>query len=82
MSKPKRGPEIVEITWVDSIGVPSVWECDDCDPLPLSEIISVGYLWESTPGYTTICQSRSPTQVARRFSIPSGCIKSIRAIRK
>jgi hypothetical protein len=77
-----KPPEIVEVTWVDSIGVPSVWESDECDPLSPSEIITVGYLWETTPEFLTICQSRSPTQVARRFSIPQGCIKNIKVIRK
>lgn len=82
MTKPK-GPKIVEITWVDSIGVPSVWEdAEEADPLRPSEIVTVGYVWEETPDFLTVCQSRSPSQVARRFSIPRGCIKTVKTIRK
>ncbi len=79
MSRP-----IVEIEWLDSIGVPAVWENTEeaeADSLAPSIITTVGYLWESAESFVTVCQSFSPAQVARRFSIPSGCIQKIRTIR-
>lgn len=76
---------IVEIEWLDSIGVPAVWEDAveaEAGSLVPSIITTVGYLWESAENFVTVCQSMSPAQVARRFSIPRGCIVKMRTIRK
>jgi len=82
MKKPKE-PRILEIEWVDSCGLLNVWEVrDGLETLPPSPIRTIGYLWEMTKDYITLCQSYSPMQVARRFSIPRGCIKKVKAIRK
>lgn len=72
---------IVEIEWLDSVGKPEVWEFADADPLEPSSIVSIGYLWKETSDAVTICQSQSPSQVARRFTIPRGCIRRLRTIR-
>jgi len=85
-AKPKRKVSqfrIVEIEWFDSVGLMSVWEVrEEIEPLQPSPIITVGYLWEEAKDFVTVCQSQSRMQVARRFSIPRACIKSIRIIRK
>ncbi len=76
-------PRILEIEWTDACGLMNVWEQrDGLETLPPSSICSIGYLWETTKNYITICQSYSPMQVARRFSIPRGCIKKVKVIRK
>ena len=77
-----RMARIVEIEWMDSVGKPEVWEADDADVLVPSQILSVGYLWNETADAVTICQSRSPSQVGRRFTIPRGCIRKMKTIRR
>jgi hypothetical protein len=74
--------KIVEITWEDSTGVNTTWEDRDSKPLDPIVINSVGYLLESNKDFVTICQSESCDQLGRRFSIPRGCIKKIKIIRR
>ncbi len=76
------GTQIVEIEWFDSCGIPDVWESRDAEPLEPSKIVTVGYLCEATAKLVTICQSLSPSQLARRFTIPRGCIRKMRTIRR
>lgn len=75
--------KIVEIEWVDSCGVVPVWESRDnlgsMTPIP---IVSVGYLWEATDDFVTIGQSYSEYSVGHRFTVPRGCIKKMRTIRR
>jgi hypothetical protein len=73
--------KLVEINWVDSCGSPTIWE--EPEPMPPLSIISIGYLLEKNDKYVTICQSVSESEnVGRRFTIPAGCIKKIKVIRK
>jgi hypothetical protein len=74
--------KVIEIEWVDSGGIDSIWEFKDCKPMKPRRLVSVGYLWESTKHHVTICQSLGPDQVGRRFTIPRGCIKRIKTLAK
>jgi hypothetical protein len=72
---------IVEVEWIDSCGNTKIWEfiegLDHMLPLPAT---SVGYLIEKTKTYITIAQTLSEQSVARRFTIPLGCVKKIRKL--
>ena len=72
---------IVEIEWVDSCSKDIVWEfksdLESIVPLPC---VSIGYLLEKTKTYITIAQTLSGQAVARRFTIPIGCVKKIRRV--
>ncbi len=74
--------KIIEIEWIDSVGVPPIWESKDAEPLVPSEACTVGYLCEDTPEYVIVAQSFTDSQFGRRFCIPRGCIKKIRVIRR
>ena len=73
--------KIVEIEWADSCGIQDVWESRDADTLHPSLNVSVGYLCEATAKLVTICQSLSPSQLGRRFTIPRGCIRRMRTLK-
>jgi hypothetical protein len=74
---------IVEIEWVDSCGLVSVWEdAEALRPLVPSLHYTVGYLMESTPKYITVAQSWHPDSIGRRFSIPRGCVRKMRTVRR
>jgi hypothetical protein len=74
--------KIVEIEWVDSCGTYVVWADKDSGSLEPVPIESVGYLWEATKHQVTLVQSLSPEQIGHKFTIPRGCIRKYRVIRK
>ncbi len=74
---------VVEIEWLDSCGLASVWEDSEAiEPLIPSIHYTIGYLMESTLQYVTVAQSWHPDSIGRRFSIPRGCIRQVRTIRR
>ena len=76
------GNKRVEITWLDSKGVTSLWEYwDEIEQLKPCIITSVGYLIEDRKDYKTIAQSVSDELVLGRMTIPVGCIKKIRRLK-
>ena len=81
MGKNMKTIHIVEIEWVDSCSKDIIWECKDglesIVPLPC---VSIGYLLEKTKTHITIAQTLSRQAVARRFTIPIGCVKKIRRV--
>ncbi len=75
--------KIVEITWVDSIGVTSEWELKkEIEPLKPVVINSIGYLMDDNKDFKTIVQSDSKKQVVGRMTIPTECIKKIVEIKR
>lgn len=68
----------VEIEWIDSKGITSLWEyIDEIKPLLPVMIKTSGYLIDDNLTYKTIANSVSNDQVAGRITIPAVCIKKI-----
>lgn len=71
----------VEIEWIDSCGRTGIWESlDELEPLVPFPAVTIGYLLEKTKTHVTVAQTLNPECVARRFTIPLGCIKKIRRL--
>ena len=76
--------DIVLIEWVDS-RYTNCWEClGEIEAMPPSVCHAVGFLIDDSVDYKTLAISLSPNtdQVLGRLTIPSGCIRSIRKLRK
>lgn len=67
----------VEIIWEDSTGTDTVWDSKHATSLKPLKIHTIGYIWEETKKYIVVIQSIAKYQIARRFTIPKGCIKKI-----
>ena len=67
----------LEIVWHDSTGTDAIWDSKHEKSLKPIKIHTIGYFWKETETYITVIQSVSKHQIARRFTIPKGCIKKI-----
>ena len=73
---------IVEIEWVDACSNTTIWEFKEgLEPILPMPAASIGYLIEKTKTHITIAQTLSRQSVARRFTIPIGCVKKIRRVK-
>jgi hypothetical protein len=73
--------KILEIKWVDSFGIRSVWEDrDGLEPIGPAQITSVGFLLEETRSHITLTQSVSEGQIMSRLCIPKRCVTERRVL--
>ena len=74
----KKGT-LVQITWLDSVGVTSAWEFrDELDSLKCAKIKTVGFVEKWGKKRLTVAQSISKEQVLGRITIPRGCVVEVR----
>ncbi|MFA5689586.1 MAG: hypothetical protein WC959_10645 [Kiritimatiellales bacterium] len=77
----QRKMKLVEVVWVDSFGVRSVWEDRaELEPIAPVEVVSVGFVVEETASHITLTQSVSGGQIMSRLCIPKGCVTGRRVL--
>lgn len=85
MRKQPKKYDIVEIIWLDAVGHDDTWKDPD-ERLTEDDSLhkSTGYFIDSNDKFTHICRSYRPDDGTMEaiFAIPTGCIQSIRVIKK
>ena len=81
LCKHQKKARLVEVWWIDSIGDANAWtpnsEADHWAKLPLSTIVSVGFVLRDDKEQIAICGHISQNNKASMWAIPKKCVVRI-----
>lgn len=84
-TKPPKGPQapqLVEIHWVDALGLGYEWESPKQTSAHRPEpTVSVGYVWEENDEYVILISTLNSMHTCHGILIPTGCIVWKRKLR-
>ncbi len=80
--KGKEAPVLLEVHWVDALGLGYDWESPKQVSAHRPEpTVSIGYVWEETEEYVILVSTLNTMHACHGILIPTGCIKWKRKLR-